>query len=114
MCPGTHRLPRTSVPFRCFGGVHQGHKSDNRQPLYFMRTPNHCCLRNGRVIHASRFDLHGPDPMTGDIQDIVDAPQNHKVTVGIPLRPIAGEVGRRVPFRKLGLYVSFVIAADGA
>jgi hypothetical protein len=55
-------------------------------------TAHHRGLGDCRVIHQARFDLHRAEAVTGDVQHVVHAAEDHEVAVGVALGAIAGEV----------------------
>ena len=52
-------------------------------------------LGDRRVVHERRFDLHRPDPVAGDVHDVVHPPEQPEV----PLPVAPGAVGRKVDVR---------------
>src|SRR5699024_8447729 len=61
----------------------------------------------------SGFVLRGRHPVTGDVEDVVDAAEDPEVAVTVDLRAVTGEVDLGV-LRPVGLLVPFLIAPQGA
>src|SRR5262249_29165497 len=65
-----------------------------------------------RMIDEGAFDLHRPDAVPGDVEHVVDAPQNPVVAVGVPFGAVAREVDPG-PAAPVHLPVALVVAPDG-
>ena len=49
-------------------------------------------LGDVRVVDERRLDLHRRDAVAGDVHDVVDAPEQPEVAVGVDPGAVAGEV----------------------
>src|SRR5262245_9764380 len=74
-----------------------GHK--RRDPLSFdlVRPADDSRLGHFRMVDERALDLHRPNTMSGDIQDVVDTPEQPIVAVGIHTRAVAREVDAVFP-----------------
>src|SRR5215510_219863 len=70
-------------------------------------------FRHFGMRHQGRFDLRGSEPVTGNIDDVVDAAGDPIITVLIAAAAVAGEVHSLVG-REVGLHEALVVAEHGA
>ena len=85
----------------------------DRLALELMRPADDRRLRNGGMIDQRALHFHGADAVTGDVEHVVDAPQDPPVPVVIQLGAVAGEVATREP-APVGVAIALVVAVDGA
>src|SRR4051794_19127270 len=92
---------------------HQGHIGVDALALDVVREANHGGLRNLLVRHQRAFDFGGTHAVAGDVDDVVDAPGDPVITVGIAPAAVAGEVLALVG-REISLLEAGVVAIDRA
>src|SRR5262245_49172682 len=66
------------------------------------------------MIDERALHFHRADTVAGDVDDIVDAPEQPEVAVGITFRAVAGDVDRRTPFVPVLTDVALGIAVNAA
>src|SRR5258708_15195296 len=74
-----------------------GHEGDQGLALELVRPAHHRRLRHLRVRDESRLDLHGSQPMAGDVDDVVHPSHDPEVPVGVTPRAVARAVDARKP-----------------
>ena len=75
----------------------QRHERGDRLPLDLVRAADDRRFRHARMIDERALDLHRPDAMAGDVDDIVDAAEQPEVAVGVALGAVAGHVHAAAP-----------------
>ena len=56
-------------------------------PFHFIRPPDHCRFRHVRVRYQRALDFRGSEPMSGDIEHVVNPTDDPKITVLIMPAP---------------------------
>src|SRR6266567_9312101 len=70
----------------------QRHKSDNSLPLQLIRPWDHRCLRDSRVTDQRAFYFRCAKSMAGDVENVIDAADDPKITVFITSCAVAREI----------------------
>src|SRR5208282_4059565 len=78
-------------------------------------TADHRGFGNERVGHERRLDLHGPQPVAGDVEHVVDAAHDGEVSgLLVPDRAVAGQIERAAELlRVIRLAVALRVTPDG-
>ena len=96
----------------------QGHKGHNRLSLEVIGSAHHCSLSHRWMADQGRFNLHGAQPVSRDVDDVVNPAHHPEVAVAIPPGPITGEIeGGAIGgahFLPIALAEAVGIAMDGA
>ncbi len=74
----------------------------------FVRLADHGRFGHGRVIHQRALNLECGDAVSGDVHDVIDAPQQPEISIVVELAAIAGEILSRIA-RPLILHVALGI-----
>ncbi len=73
-------------------------------------TPNHRHFGNARMAGDTLFNLARPQPMPGNVNYIVSAPENKVITVSVTDAPVKGGVHRAGKQRPVSLHKAAVVA----
>src|SRR5437868_12311456 len=65
--------------------------------IYFASAADYRRLGDRWMIHQSALDLHRPDAMASDVDDVVHAAEEPEVAVGVSLGAVAGDVDTTAP-----------------
>src|SRR5688572_1694768 len=91
----------------------QRHKRYDPLTLQIVGTADNSGLGDSRMADEGAFDLHGPYPMAGNVDDVVNAPHNPEIPVFIAPRAIAREIDA-FNIGPVLLFEAFRIAVDGS
>src|SRR6266850_3844208 len=97
-------------------GAFQHHERAHRLARQVVRTTHDRGLRDELgVRHQRRLDLHRAEPVSGDVQHVVDAPHDAEIAVRVGARAVSREVVLALEvLRVVALPVTLRIAPDGA
>src|SRR5215470_12703672 len=87
-------------------------KRRNRLSLDLMRSADHGGLGDAGMIDQRTLDLHSPDAVTGDVDDVVDAAKQPEIPVGVALGTVTGDVDAGAPLVPVLPNVALGIAID--
>src|SRR6185312_7717888 len=105
-------LPQLFLEFRAWLiSFFERHEGCNRLPLHIVRTPDHCCFCDLGVRDQSRLDLHRTQPVSADVDNVIDAAHKPEVAVGVHACAVAGEIDSG-NVREIGLLIPLRIAPD--
>jgi hypothetical protein len=108
--------PLAQFVFQFAGGLVAGLKRyEGRDGLAFeiVGATYDCGFSDFGVCDEGRFDFHGTETVSADIDDIIDAPHQPEIAIGIHARTVAGEVAAGY-VGPVGLLEALGIAVDGA
>jgi hypothetical protein len=112
--PGAHDPDQLPLKIVAPGNAFlQGHEAENTLSLNPVRKAHGGSFCDGRVGRQRSLDLHRPEPVARQVDDIVQTADDPVVAVRIPLRPVACEViaGKNA---EIGLEETLAITGDGA
>src|SRR5215467_6789110 len=87
-------------------------KRRNRLALDLVRPADHGGLGDTGMIDQRTLDLHRPDPVTGDVDDVVDAAEQPEIPFGVALGTVTGYVDAGAPLVPVLPNVALGIAVD--
>ena len=87
------------------------HKRHDRGSFQIIGTRHHCGFGNGFVRHQRAFDFRRSQPVTADIDNIVDAAHDPEIAVFVAPCAVAGKVDA-FNLRPVLLAVAFVVAPN--
>src|SRR6266851_1619282 len=90
-----------------------GNEGNHRLTLHLVGPADHRRLGDHRMGDQRAFDLHRPQPVAGNVNYVIDAPHNPKITVLVAAGAIAGEV-HAVDLAEILLLVTVGVAVDRA
>ena len=102
----TSRSSRLSLSFR-------NDKRHRHLPFQRIFHPNHRHFGNARMTGDTLFNLTRTQPMSGNVNHIVSAPENKVITVSIADAPVKSGVHRTGKQRPVRLHKAVVVAPDG-
>ena len=88
-------------------------KRHRHLPFQRIFHPNHCHFGNARMTGDTLFNLARPQPMPGNVNHIVSAPENKVITVSIADPPVKSGVHRTGKQRPVRLHKAVVVAPNG-
>ena len=101
-----------------FGAAHQiareGHEGNDRLAGELVRLRHDGRLGDLLVGDDRRLHLGGREPVSGNVDHIVDPPDDPQVAVLVADRRVTDEVDRGPEARPIGLDVAVVVAIEGA
>ena len=86
------RMPSTVLSSPCEVALER-HERDDRLAGVLVVLADHGRLGDVGVGDDRRLDLGGGEPVPGDVDDVVDAPDHPEVAVGVAAGGVADEVG---------------------
>ena len=88
-------------------------EGDDGLAFEFVGATDHGGFGDVGVVDESTFDFCGAEPVTGDVEDVVETTDDPEVAVFVALGTVAGEVVSGV-FGPVGFFEARFIAVDGA
>ena len=88
-------------------------KRHRHLPFQRIFHPNHRHFGNARMTGDTLFNLTRTQPMSGNVNHIVSAPENKVITVSIADAPVKSGVHRTGKQRPVRLHKAVVVAPDG-
>ena len=89
-------------------------EGDDRLAGLLVVLADHGGLGHVGVGHDRRLDLGRREPVPGDVDDIVDAPDHPDVAVGVHARGVADQVGLLAEAAEIGLDEALLLLVEGA
>ena len=90
----------------------EGDESRDRLALDVVRPSYDRRFGNIRIVDERAFDLHRPDAMARDVQNVVDAPENPKIAIGISLGAVSWKIDLVRPLAPVGRNVTLRITVN--
>ena len=90
------------------------HERDDRLAGVLVVLADHRRLGDVLVGDDRRLDLGGREPVAGDVDDVVDAPDHPEVAVRVAARGVADEVGLAAEAPEVGLDEALVLLVERA
>src|SRR5260370_12004097 len=77
---------------RSVDSAFQGRESDRAWSVKCVRLADDSRFCDSHMTHQRALDLRRAEPVPGDIKDVVDAPDDPKISILIASRTVAGEI----------------------